>query len=578
MKHVHSHVIRTHVRPVFKFLFILYCFLSGPKVISATIYIDPNYQDSIQNGSQSRPYDSWSKVNILSGNTYLQKSGTTASSGQIAFTGKSNITFGAYGTGSKPKIITSGSGNGIFYITNSYNISIRDLEITSSGNWNAAIIIQGNSSSNNLISNCWIHRLNWGIRILTTAAGTRILYSRINDIKDDGIFAQSVRSIEIAYCNIYDINKKYLTNPSESYAAGDGIQINSDNNLTFNVHHNTVDHSSMGNKFCFYVWGNNYKGTLEHNTFIASSSKQSNGVYLNNSSNTILLRYNTFKNANYGIIVNASKADVYYNCFISNRVGIMVNPGFALNARNNVFFNNTKYGISSSYNTSLTLKNNIFNLSSSPAKAFYFMGGISSNHNVFNTQYSGFINGYSSLNSWKNNTGNDLNSVVGNPSFMNAYGGDFHIQSGSVAINKGQNVNLIKDYFGNNVPLNGNPDIGIHEFGGTKSTELSLIEFADSDSTGSVTESDTTTSFSEVLQEVLVYPNPSPNGIFNLQFGIVSGRVNLMVFDVTGNRLQDLAVINPEMETLNLSGFQPGVYFLKTEIKGNIQTVKLIIK
>lgn len=566
MKLVHSHDVRTQVRPVLKFLFLLFCILTGTSVISATIYIDPNYKDSIQNGSQSRPFNSWSKVNISSGNTYLQKSGTTASTGQIAFTGKSNITFGAYGTGVKPKIITSGTGNGVFYITNSYNITIRDFEITSSGDWNAAIIIQGSSSSNNLISNCWIHRVNWGIRILTTAAGTRILNTKIHDIKDDGIFAQSVRSIEIAYCNIYDINKKYLTNPSESYAAGDGIQINSDNNLTFNVHHNTIDHSTMGNKFCFYVWGNNYKGTLEYNTFIASASKQSNGVYLNNTPNPIILRYNTFKNSNYGLIINALKADVYYNTFVTNRVGILVNPGFTLSARNNVFFNNTKYGISSSYNTSVTLKNNIFNMASSPAKAIYFMGNISSNTNVFNTQYSGFINGYSSLSAWKNNTGNDINSVVGNPSFRNASAGDFHVQSGSVAINKGQNVSLIKDYFGNNVPLNGNPDIGIHEYGGTKSTELSL------------TEADSIKSDSSENTELLVFPNPSPNGTFTLQFPDNTSRTELIIFDLAGNKIHEVSLMNPKSEIINLSEFNTGVYFLKSVTKGITQTVKLVIR
>lgn len=565
MELVHSHVIKTQVRPVLKFLFILCCIISGTKIFSATIYIDPNFKDSTQNGSQSRPYNSWSKVNISSGNTYLQKSGTIANTGQIAFTGKSNVIIGAYGTGAKPRIQTSGSGNGVFYITNSYNITIKDIEITSTGNWNAGIIIQGNSSSNNLIRNCWIHKMNWGIRILTTAAGTKILNTKIHDIKDDGIFAQSVRSIEIGYCNIFDINKKYLTNPSESYASGDGIQINSENNLSFNVHHNTIDHSSMGNKFCFYVWGNGYNGTLEYNTFIASAAKQSNGVYLNNTSNTIILRYNTFKNANYGLIVNANNANAYYNTFRTNRVGILVNPGFALNARNNVFYNNTKYGISSSYNTSITLKNNIFNLSSSPAKAIYFMGSISSNNNVFNTQYSGFINGYSSLTAWKNNTGNDINSIVGNPSFRNSSGGDYHIQSGSVAINRGQNVSLSKDYFGNIVPLNGNPDAGIHEYGGTKSTELSVIE------------NDSLEADSLVISDLIIYPNPSSNGIFTLQFNNTFD-AKLVIFDLSGNKLRELNLINPQTVILNLSEFKTGVYFLKTHSGSKMETRKLIIR
>jgi len=480
MKHVN---LVPSGKPIFRVLFLfLFLILIVGNGFSATIYIDPTYTGSNQNGSSSRPYNSWSKFSINSGNTYLQKAGTTATSGTIAFTGKNNITLGSYGSGAKPRITRSGSGNAIIYITSSYNVTIRDLEITSTGSWTSGITIQGSASANNLIKNVWIHHTGWGIRLLTTAAGNKVLNSRINDILDDGIFVQDARNIEIGYCNIYDINKKYLTNPAESYAAGDGIQINSNNSLSFNIHHNVIDHSSMGNKFCFIVWGNNYSGKLEYNTFIANSSKKSNGVYLNPTSNTIVARYNTFKNGYYGIITYANQADVNYNKFVTNTVGILVNPGYNLNARNNVFYNNSKYGISSSYGTSITLKNNIFNLTSSPAKAFYYQGQVSSNNNVFNKYYSGFINGFSSMGAWQNYSNNDRNSVVGNPDFRNPSSDDFHISSGSPAYNRGQNVNLSMDYFGNAVPQQGNPDAGIHEYPGSKSA---LVE---TDTTSVVTD------------------------------------------------------------------------------------------
>lgn len=595
MNLVHYRITQSSGKAFVKSLLTLILFLTGTYLYSSTYYIDPSYSGSNQNGSQSNPFNSWSKVSINSGNTYLQKSGTSASSGQIAFTGKSNITFGAYGSGAKPKIITSGSGNGVFYITNSYNIKIKDIEITSSGNWNAGVIIQGNGSSNNLIQNCWIHKMAWGIRILTSAPGTKILNSKINDILDDGIFAQDVATIEIGYCNIFDINKKYLVNTSESYAAGDGIQLNSTNNLNFNIHHNTIDHSSMGNKFCFYVWGGNYTGVLEYNTFIGNIAKQSNGAFFNSTSNTITVRYNTFKNGYYGFITYASLIEVYYNRFITNKVGILVNPGHALNSRNNLFYNNSKYGISSSYNTNVTLRNNIFNLAASPAKAFYFMGNITSNNNIFNTQYSGFINGYASLNAWKNASGNDINSVVGNPSFVNAGNGDFHVQSGSTAINRGQNVSLSRDYYGNVVPLNGNPDAGIHEFGGTKSASIvtdttsvsdtsNVIDTTGERLSGPESVDDADSGFSPKddpiisAEKVTFYPNPSLDGKFNFNFGKKYEQIILLVYDITGNKLKDVTYNQSLSALLDLSGFSSGTYLIRIRKDKEWQTLKAIIR
>lgn len=527
---------------------------------SATIYIDPSYTGSYQNGSQSNPFNSWTKVNFSSGNTYLQKAGTSAFSGIISFTDKTNITIGAYGSGARPQISKSGTGNSIIYITNSSNITIKDIELTSTGSWVAGIIIQGPSSPNNKIENVWIHRTGWGIRLLTSAAGNRILNCTINDIMDDGIFVNGARNIEIGYCRIYDINKKFLTNPAENYAAGDGIQLNSGNDLYFNIHHNTIDHSSMGNKACFYVWGDNYSGIVEYNTFIASGSKESNGVFFTNTSNTITVRYNTFMNGNYGMVSYANKIDAYYNVFSNNKVGILINPGFSLVARNNVFYNNSKYGISSSYGTSVTLRNNIFNISSYPAKALYFTGQMSSNNNVFNKQYPEFINGVNSFSAWKN-SGNDHNSIVGNPAFRGPDSNDFHLTSGSVAINRGQNVSLTTDFYGNPVSQSGNPDAGIHEFPGTK-TEM--------------VETDSTTSVIDTLasQAPAIFPNPSSDGLFNLSGLQDYDNVLIEVFDISGNKISEVSDSDGESVLIDIGNHPTGTYIIRIQSGDMSKTYK----
>lgn len=440
-------------------------------LFSATYYIDPTNTASNQNGSISNPYNSWTKVSFANGNTYLQKKGTTyTTTGSITINGKSNITIGSYGSGSNAKIVATGSGNHIFNITGSSGISINDLEISSNNRgWISGIIIQGTGSSNNLVNNCLIRSVEWGVRVVTNGSGNKVMNSTIHDIGDDGIYVKDASSIEIGFCNIYDVNKKYLTNPDQSYSAGDGIQIASTNNMNFNIHDNIIDHSSMGNKFCIIAWGNNYTGIIENNVLIGNSNKVVSGIYLSPTTKTVTVRYNEIRNSNYGIYSYAQTLDAYYNSFAGNKVGISVLPSYNLNARNNVFYNNTTSAVSSSSNTSLTLKNNIFNINSGQ-KAIQSSGSVSSNNNIFSQQHSGMINGYATLSAWTNASGNDAGSQVGNPSFVNPGNNDFHVQNNSVAVNKGANVNLSRDFFGGSVPQSGSPDCGIHEVvGGTGS-------------------------------------------------------------------------------------------------------------
>ena len=53
------------------------------------------------------------------------------------------------------------------------------------------------------------------------------------------------------------------------------------------------------------------------------------------------------------------------------------------------------------------------------------------------------------------------NNIESNPLFVSST--DFHLQSGSPAINKGINVGLTSDYEGNTVPYGSAPDIGVFE-------------------------------------------------------------------------------------------------------------------
>lgn len=447
--------------------FILVC--SSFANSQTTVYIDPSYTGTTQNGTIQFPFKSWNSVSWVNGNTYLQKAGTTFNtSTNLLISSKHNITLGAYGTGSRPKIVSSG-GNTIKVIDiySSYNMVVTGLEANSTtGQVTAAIIIDGTGSSNNLIDNCNLHDAQWGIRILTTSSGNRILNTQVYNTQDDGVYIKDVPNIEIAYCNIYNVNLKYFINPDQSYSSGDNIQIASTNNHNFNIHHNILDHSSTGNKFCFIAWGNNYTGVLEHNTMIGNSDQVTSCIYLSPTTGTVTVRYNSITEGNYGIYAYVANFNVYYNNFVGNRTAIAVLNNYQLRAENNIFYNNSIACISGYTGSTVVNKNNIFFISGS-AKALSTSGSLTSDYNTFNTQSANFINGHSTLSSWQSSSGQDMHSFVGNPQFVNPSGNNFELQPNSPCINKGIICGYNQDFYGNPVPQGNSSDIGYFEYAQT---------------------------------------------------------------------------------------------------------------
>ncbi|HLO90422.1 MAG: cadherin domain-containing protein [Chloroflexota bacterium] len=457
-------VLKKSILPTFAILIFWFYFVSSA-IAQGTIYIDPSYTGSQQNGTQQYPFASWNSVSWTNGTTYLQKAGTTFNTpGSLIISSKNNITLGSYGTGNKPRIISSGATTSkVIDITSCYNMVISNLEIASTtGQVTAAIIIDGTGSSNNLIDNCIARDAQWGIRILTTSAGNRILNTQVYNTQDDGIYIKDTPDIEIGYCNVYNVNLKYFVNPDQTYSSGDNIQIASTNNHNFNIHHNILDHSTTGNKFCLIAWGNNYSGIVEYNTMIGNSSQVTSCIYLSPTTSNVTVRYNSISNGNYGIYSYVTNFHVYYNKFVSNKTAIAVLNNYHLLAENNIFYTNVNTAISGFSGSLVTSKNNIFYISGS-SKAYSTSGSLTSDYNTFNTQYSGFINGYSTLAGWRSASGQDVHSMVANPMFVNPGAGNFTLQQTSPCINAGTICGYVHDFFGNPVPAGNSSDIGYYE-------------------------------------------------------------------------------------------------------------------
>ncbi len=75
--------------------------------------------------------------------------------------------------------------------------------------------------------------------------------------------------------------------------------------------------------------------------------------------------------------------------------------------------------------------------------------------------------------------------------------------------------------------------------------------------------------------EVSVYPNPS-KGLFNVEMGSISN-ASLSVLDITGKVIVSKNAVS-NRETLDLSNFTKGVYFLKIETSNHLITKKLMIE
>jgi len=504
------------------FITLIFIALSNTTSAQATIYIDPSYTGSQQTGTIQYPFKSWTSVSWTNGNTYLQKAGTsyTTSTG-LVIDGKSGITLGAYGTGNKPKIISNGANTvKVIDITGCSNMTVTGLEVSStSGQATAAVIIDGTGSANNLVQNCDLHDTQWGVRILTTSPGNKILNCHVYNTQDDGIYIKDTPNIEIGYCNIHDVNLKYFVNPDQSYSAGDNIQIASTNNHNFYVHHNTLDHSSTGNKFCFIAWGNNYTGILEHNTMIGNSAQTTSCIYLSPTTGNVTVRYNSVSNGNYGIYAYVASFNVYYNKFVSNKTAISVLNNYHLLAENNVFYNNINTAISSLSGSTVISKNNIFHLAGSQ-KAYQTNGTLVSDYNTFNTQYAGFINGYGSLSAWRSASGQDVHSMVANPMFVNPAAGDYTLQPNSPCINAGTLCGYNQDFFGNSVPAGNSSDIGFFELTGPVNN-LPVI----SNQTFSVPENSPVSTI--VGQVVASDPDPGQVITFSITGGNTSNAFNI---------------------------------------------------
>jgi hypothetical protein len=308
-------------------------------------------------------------------------------------------------------------------------------------------------------------------------------------------------------CNIQDLTSMAIlftktTNCEVSYNTTrrtGWTSIYSQHNKNFWVHHNDVADSMStilgarisidgGIERCGIGIQQSVNSLVEYNRIENMKSGSIDFYYEANP----IIRFNYLKGPGGPSLMMACGGLMYGNicdCVGGRGIGaayiynIEMNPDFK--PIPNVVFNNTilgasGYGLFVSTNGGVILRNNIVSVTGNTAMILFERGVTTYNgdNNLFyNPSGTVNLNGYKSLLTWQQATGQETNSKVGNPLFVSStptVASDFKLQSTSPAINAGQNlfsVDLVPspytDYFGTSIPQSGATDIGAYEYTGT---------------------------------------------------------------------------------------------------------------
>ncbi|MBN1599238.1 MAG: cadherin domain-containing protein [Bacteroidales bacterium] len=277
-----------------------------------------------------------------------------------------------------------------------------------------------------------------------------------------------------------------------------------------------------------------------------------------------IVKYNVFNNDVNGIYSIADYAEIYYNVFSGNHVAINLSS-YSTNAKiyNNVFYDNTQ-GVSTSY-AEVVLFNNIFYLTQANHKAInHKLDKLVSDHNIFYPEQQGFIViedvEYNSLEEYQNDYGLDIHSFSGDPLFVDIYNSNFTVTPTSGAIDAGKTVGLTQDFYGENVPKGGAPDIGLSESDYQAVLNDNVLDLEETD-------------FS-------VYPNPS-SGRFNLGFNNKLGTMtDLFISSLSGAIIyrQQYYTEGILITEIDITDYSPGMYILSIRANDKLYTRKIITK
>lgn len=442
--------------------------LSRAALAGITYYVSTSGNNSNNGTSESTAWQSLSKVqsSIKDGDKVLFKRGDSFS-GTLTVN-VSNVTFGAYGSGNKPKLTGTGSRVSYLIYSTRSNLTFRDLEITDPK-----------------ITDHTVRKVNSNIERAFTFEGTgcKIINCNISLVGVAAYFVGGSNTMDS--CDVGNLRMVVNNEGGDNdYGANPVVISSAGNTITHNNFHDCWAHSYD------YAYDG---GAIE--------------IYGSGTNNNVIM-YNTMSDNN-GLIEFGSGSGgtssgniIAYNKCINNGSVLWINNSgkFLINVTNLSFYNNVfvetvsqrlKESVLMSMATTVSnqiinLGNNIFSLTTGidVARSGQFTGSqINRGSNIYNLSGGSTVN-YSMAASEITATTSPFKTSTGNPLQWD--------YAAAIGKDKGIDVGIKTDF--NGKAVSGLPDIGVVEEGSVTpppncvpATEERLIN-CPSGSTGIITE------------------------------------------------------------------------------------------
>ena len=361
----------------------------------------------------------------------------------------------------------------------------------------------------------------------------------------DGVFVTSGSS-DITISNSFFKNWGHA-----SFSSNTADSLNKVSNIIFHNNEITAPDILYGGRVAYsgYSEDGEYYNNYIHNTRTANQLGGSRNHFHHNIIDTIL--YSPLKEYVYAIGVSLSnyniqvRNNVIENNVIANTEGkgieiYSINWGYPNEVSGNIFRNNIIYNCGTLDNNitiqfhkdqsgqliyNNIVENNLFYNSNTTQTCLYQYGGVLSDVATFNTQDADITD-----------------NIGGDPLFVDATNGDYHLLGNSPAIDAGATPLSTEDYEGNIIPNGIAADIGVFEY---------------YESTG-ITEN--------LTERIIFYPNPTTGKIF------ISNEFldkKYQIISMTGAVIKSGKINATEIDLIE---FNSGIYLIKILGTGTVKT------
>ena len=415
---------------------ILILLLFSTNFVHATNYYVSQGAAGTNSGTLANPWNSVASINqavMGSGDSLLFERGKKYTSGQITIT-KSNVVWGAYGTGEKPLFWGNGSTRAyLFYLNNLTNTIIRDIQIV--------------DTTISATDRSILAKLQRAVTFDGTSTGCKVSNVYFDRV---GVAVYFVGGTNIADSNYITNGRMVVNTPGGFEDYGANAFVIETGGQTFT--HNQVI-SCWAPSFDFnYDGGNDFycpSGSCGGNFIAYNTFFDSNGCFefTGDSPGNIFI-YNKYVQCESNMYFQSAATYDYSNNVSANNVFVELTLGRLNEPRLIGSSGNLAAG-------SLFMYNNVFYLASGVDVSNNGTGKVHEN-NVYKLS-NGSITGYTlstgevatSANFWTNTSGDPLTW-------------NYNPVAGSVLINTGKPIGQLRDYSGKAIV--NNPEIGILEF------------------------------------------------------------------------------------------------------------------